>query len=119
MTTNAKLGVAARLLVLTTIVLLPVAGCSGAGTADLNIVHYSLPGCSHCTQMSTDLRRLEDEFPGTVRTSVVDASRPARRGALQDGGSPGRGRRGPGCDPAADRNAAGQPVGRPVGRRVV
>lgn len=96
---NAKLGVAARLLVLTTIVLLPVAGCGGARTADLNIVHYSLPGCSHCTQMSTALRRLENEFPGTVRTSVVDASRPEEARMIRnlefgDHGVVVRGRRG-------------------------
>jgi hypothetical protein len=99
MTMNAKLGVAARLLVLTTLVLLPVAGCGGARTTDFNIVLYTLPGCSHCAQMTTALRGLEDEFPGVVRTAVVDASQPqtarmVRNLEFGDHGVVVRGRRG-------------------------
>ena len=94
----AKLRVAALLLALSTLASLAT-GCGGARATDLNIVHYSLPGCSHCSQMTAALRQLEDEFPGKVRTDIVDATEPktavlVRNMEFGDHGVVVRGRRG-------------------------
>lgn len=96
--TKALLGAPALLLLLTAL-LVPLAACGAGGAADFNVVHYYLPGCSTCTQMTESVRGLESEFPGRLKAQSHDATKPdvarmVRNLEFKDHGVVVRGRRG-------------------------
>jgi hypothetical protein len=107
---KALLG-APALLLLSAVLLAPLAGCGGsADAADFNVVHYYRPGCSDCTQMTAAVRALEQEFPGQVKAVSYDATSPKHSRMIRnmefgDHGFVVRGRRGEVLFKAGGHNA--------------
>lgn len=106
---KALLG-APALLLLSAVLLAPLAGCGDSGASDYNVVHYYRPGCSDCTQMTEAVRALEGEFPGQVKTVSYDATLPEHSRLIRnmefgDHGFVVRGRRGEVLFKAGGHNA--------------